>query len=612
MKFWKIGFQFTVVAVFFAFLVACGNSDDNNDHGGGNVSAPGDPTLLDAAALQSGGVSLTWQDNSENESGFEIERSEDQDAASFMLLATVGTDTTQYLDIDTTDTTYHYRVRAFNGAGYSDYSDVVAILATSPQLDVTVAPSQISDVLVNPGMGVADFHFGWWCNLPPVTYDAETCATRGLDHWPENYPRAGTAYFRWYWKDLEPVRGQLNTDLIDTTILSAHAAGETLGFRVMVIDDSGGGSTGLPDWLTVDGETIDGIFWPDIRDTTFQSELQRFVQLLGARYNNHPGVDHVDIGSVGCWGEWNTACLSSTESIIEVYNPANETERNEIVAAYKLLIDQYVDAFPDTPVVMLGISGDVNEEVDIFTHAIESGTGWRVDCWGDWNMWSNAWSHQTTIYPDMIAKATSAYPQFVDTWKHAPIQLEVCGTMEGWYSLGYSTDAPDGEVYKSFQWAKEQHASVLNAKQNPIPSAYVSALDDLLVENGYRFVINSFSHNDNIDAGGTLNLISGWSNTGVAPSYIRRTLTYRLRSSTHTEMFESLEDIRTWLPGQPWDVAESFVLPANIPSGEYELEVAILDRTGTDPVWTPLPPISLGIAGRRDDGWYPVSQVSIN
>ena len=38
------------------------------------------------------------------------------------------------------------------------------------QLDAGVSPTLVDDVLTNPGMGFADFHFGWWCNLPPVTF----------------------------------------------------------------------------------------------------------------------------------------------------------------------------------------------------------------------------------------------------------------------------------------------------------------------------------------------------------------------------------------------------------------------------------------------------------
>src|SRR3970040_2228282 len=87
--------------------------------------------------------------------------------------------------------------------------------------DVTVEPERIADVLTNPNMGFADFHFGWVCNLPPISFTPEECAARDQDSWPANYPDSAVAYFRWTWKDLEPVRGEIDFAMIDTAIQSA-------------------------------------------------------------------------------------------------------------------------------------------------------------------------------------------------------------------------------------------------------------------------------------------------------------------------------------------------------------------------------------------------------
>jgi len=485
--------------------------------------------------------------------------------------------------------------------------------------DVTVYPDRIDDVLTNPGMGFADFHLGWWCNLPPVTFTPADCATRVRDNWPENYPVAGTSYFRWHWQDLEPARGQIDFDMIDAAIQSSNELGETLGFRVMVIDE---GDTGLPQWLLDPPYSIAGqwlsdtggttTFWPDVRDTTFQDEHARFIGALGARYDDHPGLDHVDIGTAGCWGEWNTACLDNGGGMIGVYNPADAAEEAEIVAAYQVLVDDHLSAFATSPVVMLGIGSGGGGELDVFVHAIAGGAGWRVDCWGDWGIWGRGWNHHEDLYPSLIANATGAFPAFGDTWQHAPIQLEVCGTMVTWESNGWTTDAPDGEVYKTFVFALEQHASVLNAKSTDIPAAYVPAIDDLLRENGYRFTIDSFNHDSVVQAGGDLVFSVGWSNLGVAPHYLRRTLTYRLRSTTGGDeaTFVSTQDTRDWLPGS-WDVVEGFTAPSDLPAGDYHIDVALVDRGGTNPTTAPLPPLHLGVQGRGADGWYTVSHLTI-
>ena len=54
-----------------------------------------------------------------------------------------------------------------NGSGGSiepipDYSVPEPADPTKPGT-VTVDPKRIDEVLTNPGMGFASFHFGWWC-----------------------------------------------------------------------------------------------------------------------------------------------------------------------------------------------------------------------------------------------------------------------------------------------------------------------------------------------------------------------------------------------------------------------------------------------------------------
>ncbi|MCP4896794.1 MAG: DUF4832 domain-containing protein [bacterium] len=476
-----------------------------------------------------------------------------------------------------------------------------------------VIPVRIDDVLVNPGMGFANFHFGWWCNLPPVTFPPQVCADRVFEHWPENYPPSAVAYFRWSWKEIEPVRGEIDFEMIDTAIQSANLMSETLGFRIMTIAE---GDAGVPQWLldppySIEGEWLPGsggsTFWPDYRGAVFQAEHARLISALGSRYNGHPAVDHVDIGTVGCWGEWNTACLTDAGGIFGVFDPQTTEDYEAILAAYSQLIDDHVNSFPDTPTVMLGLGS--GWELDTMLHAIDRGTGWRVDCWGDWGFWPG-WSHMEDLYPAMINNATAKYPGFPHVFEHAPIQLEICGSMPQWEDFGWTTDPPDGEVYKTFQWALEQHASVLNAKFTPIPAAYVSAIDDLLKENGYRFVIDLFNHSSEVDRGSSTTFLSTWHNLGVAPVYLPRKLMYRLSNGNDIVTSASATDVKAWMPGT-YRVSDTVSIPPDLPIGTYALEVAILDRAGVEPDTVPLPPLFLGIEGRQADGWYSISQITV-
>ena len=85
------------------------------------ISPPEAPGGLSASALSSSQILLTWQDNSDDEEGFKIERDE---GAGFQEIATVPANQTSYLDENLTPaTTYTYRIKAYNSAGESEYSN---------------------------------------------------------------------------------------------------------------------------------------------------------------------------------------------------------------------------------------------------------------------------------------------------------------------------------------------------------------------------------------------------------------------------------------------------------------------------------------------------------
>jgi hypothetical protein len=83
-------------------------------------NAPAAPTGLQAVAVDSSQIDLTWTDNANDEQGFRIER---KTTSSFAVIATIGANVTAYSDKNVSpSTTYTYRVRAYNRTGNSAYS----------------------------------------------------------------------------------------------------------------------------------------------------------------------------------------------------------------------------------------------------------------------------------------------------------------------------------------------------------------------------------------------------------------------------------------------------------------------------------------------------------
>jgi len=84
---------------------------------------PNAPSGLTATAVSQHQINLAWADNSTNESGFKIERSPFS-PGSWVQIATVGPNVTTYPDTGlASGTTYYYRVKAYNAAGDSAYSN---------------------------------------------------------------------------------------------------------------------------------------------------------------------------------------------------------------------------------------------------------------------------------------------------------------------------------------------------------------------------------------------------------------------------------------------------------------------------------------------------------
>lgn len=86
------------------------------------LTIPNKPTNLMANAGSSTEIKINWTDTSDNEDGFKVERK--TSGGSYAEVKTLPANTTILLDSGLSpNTTYYYRVRAYNAAGNSDYSN---------------------------------------------------------------------------------------------------------------------------------------------------------------------------------------------------------------------------------------------------------------------------------------------------------------------------------------------------------------------------------------------------------------------------------------------------------------------------------------------------------
>ena len=86
------------------------------------VSAPADPSNVAATATRQGNnerVTLTWTDNANNESGFEIQRTTNAAFTTGLNTSSVGANVTTITTGNISRVSYYFRVRAVNVIGNS-------------------------------------------------------------------------------------------------------------------------------------------------------------------------------------------------------------------------------------------------------------------------------------------------------------------------------------------------------------------------------------------------------------------------------------------------------------------------------------------------------------
>ncbi|MFC1706760.1 fibronectin type III domain-containing protein, partial [Planctomycetota bacterium] len=179
-------------------------------------SAPNAPTGLTLVQAATNSVTLSWTDLSDDEEGFTIRRSL-APTAGFQSVGTVAANLTTFTDATVApESTYYYRVAAFNSVGGAGVpSSTVEV--TTPR--ATIVFSQPVHVLRKPNPAASD-NFGSSCSL------AGKHALVGAYRDDTGAADAGAAYL------FDAESGQLRQTLTNPT----PASGDNFGYSVAVAD----------------------------------------------------------------------------------------------------------------------------------------------------------------------------------------------------------------------------------------------------------------------------------------------------------------------------------------------------------------------------------------
>ncbi len=460
------------------------------------------------------------------------------------------------------------------------------VQAAADEQLVTITPEQTDEILANPGVGWETFH-------------RTSAQDKNLPAWIPSTIH----YARWGWRQLEPEQGRIDYEFLDHILQETREAGQQLAFRVMCCSPYPGRPY-HPEWLREIGGQIattkhgnsSEVEVPVLDDPKILAAHLDFIRRLGARYDGHPDIVRLDLGSVGWWGEWHMS-RSSNASM-----PTSETQ--------KKIVDAYLTAFPKTPLVMLIGGGDM------LRFAVTHGTGWRADSLGDLGSFSPTWNHMFNSYPQRIGAI-----QDLDAWKHGPIAFEppaaVAEFVEKQWPLRWI-----------FNYGLAVHGSSFSGKSGRLPEDdhFREELERFLKRLGYRLVLRELKHPKESQADTALEIAMKWQNIGSAPCYRPYRVAYRLSNEAgYVKILVGHVTVEQWMPGevelftdeffkQPPDlppgviaeVTDSVRLPADIPPGDYTLSLAVVGEDDTRPV------VRLAIQGRSEDGWYPLSTLTVS
>lgn len=173
--------------------------------------------------------------------------------------------------------------------------------------------SDENTVLRNP-------HKGWYFHFldngyPRPTYRDEENIDEALDM----IPGLNHLYLRFDWLDIEKEKGVYDWSYLDGIIEKYRKKGYKFSLRLCTFETNGVTPAVIPDYVKnkINGYVCknpggDELFEPDYSDEYFLEALDVFMAEYARKFDGHPDIEYIDIGTFGTWGEGHTSSGSGT------------------------------------------------------------------------------------------------------------------------------------------------------------------------------------------------------------------------------------------------------------------------------------------------------------
>lgn len=442
-----------------------------------------------------------------------------------------------------------------------------------------VRPTEFKGFLLNPHKGCATFQRFNGDALYPTQRWSEEGPTdfpeRKFDGVTPGYLPTTLAYCRWFWEKIEPEEGKLDFSLVERSLETAHARGQTLQVRLM--PHGSPRQPPPPEWYRKKYPVRDAVRFnrpyvvPVYDGPEYLEKWGTVIGEFGRRFDGHPDLETVDMSYIGAWGEGDGECSE---------------------AGVDRMTRVYLDAHRKTPLVTM-ITGYK------MTAGVRAGTGWRCDSCDDLGLWADRtrpwpyqWNHLYDSYPRSVCECGAE-----DAWKRGPVVYEPGNTFMRGHELGFDLDFIVRQDLK-------YHGSSISMKSCALPEAWMEKLLAFSNDLGYRYVLRQLQFEERAARGSEFEFACWIENVGVAPLYRRYDFAVKLTQGNRTHVYRSERDVREWLPGDVF-LRERIRVPKEFTAGSAMLSAALVHpETGR-------PRVRLANEGTEPDGWLPMETVEI-
>ncbi len=417
--------------------------------------------------------------------------------------------------------------------------------------------------LGNPGMGWILFYYDNGLDA----YGNRLSSTDTVD----DFPGLTTVYFRIPWAYLEPEENVFAWSLIDGPAQRWIQKGKKIALRVTCCE--GGNRFATPEWVHQAGATgywfecgqgvvAHGSLWePDYNDPIFLAKLDRFVEALAQRYDGHPSVASVDVGSFGIWGEghnfWSTKKDYDAETVFRHLDLYKRHFKKTLLLAN----DAYID------------HGRGERTIE---YARKLGLGFRDD--------------SILVEPGDRIYFTAHLAQ--GFWEKTPVTLE-----SQHYGMSVKDGVwADGDGYRAAM--EDYHASYMGIHWYPreFYAANKALVDTINLRLGYRLLPSRLRWTKTVQRQTDFKIEMRWANLGVAPCLPGGHIALTLKDSNggiHAVFVVTEFNVCDLPPGKIGEpkfreIAATFRTAITLGRGEYSVFVSVGDQLGTPEIALPL------------------------